>query len=502
MRRLKFSIKMKVTLWFTFFNVVIVGIILVLLIQGSQSNLQGEYEKRLIKSVEKAAKEVEYDDGMLEIDIDESDYPNNMSILVYRGNGQLLYGHLPLGFPNKDLPFKDGEVQQLREGDREWYVYDEDTYKSKDLYEDDDMYSNYENYEDKGTYNDVFWIRGILSTDSSTIAISSIVSTAFILLPVLVLLAAVGGYLVTKRAFRPINHLNREIASIDSGNDLCKRVHYKGAKDEIYALTQSFNGMIGRLEEAFSREKQFTSDASHELRTPIAVIKAACEYGLMHKGNPLEMQSALESILRQSQNMSSLVNQLLTLARADKGTIELSKDYFNLSEMVEIVLESLEEQAEEKQVKLYMNMPEEISFYGDQTLMMRLFINLVSNGIVYSDSNKYKNMRGDVADRRETDSIQNANQKESYVKVFLEESDHQIICIVQDNGIGIAKAHQNKIWNRFYQVDPSRSKLKSGSSGLGLAMVKWIVEIHGGMITLESEEGKGSTFRIVLPKVR
>ena len=149
-----------------------------------------------------------------------------------------------------------------------------------------------------------------------------------------------------------------------------------------------------------------------------------------------------------------------------------------------------------------MDMPEETSFYGDQTLMMRLFINLVSNGIVYSDSNKYKNMRVDVADRSDADSIQNANHKESYVKVFLEESDHQIICIVQDNGIGIAKAHQNKIWNRFYQVDPSRSKLKSGSSGLGLAMVKWIVEIHGGMITLESEEGKGSTFRIVLPKVR
>lgn len=455
MRGIKFSIKLKVTLWYTFFDLLIVGIIFILLIKGSQSNLLGGYQKTLINTVENAAEDVEYEDGKLEIDIEHEDYPSNIRILVYTLNGEKVYGSLPYGFIEK-IPFSVEEIKRENTGEKEWYVYD--TYT--------------DNNEEQ-----VYWVRGILSIDSSTIAISSIIGTAFILLPLLVLLAAVGGYIVTKHAFKPIDNLNHAIASIDSGNDLYKRIPYKGAKDEIYTLTQNFNEMFIRLEEAFTREKQFTSDASHELRTPIAVIKAECEYGLMQKENPLEMQSSLESILRQSQTMSALVNQLLMLARADKGTVQLSKETFNLCELVEMVVESLEEEAEEKQIKLYIFRQEDIAFYGDQTLMMRLFINLVSNGIYYGNA-------------------------EGYVKIRLEETEHQIIAYIEDNGIGIAKVHQGKIWNRFYQVDPSRSKFRAGSSGLGLAMVKWIVEMHQGNITLESEEGKGSTFKIVLPKFK
>ncbi len=461
MKRLKFSIKLKVTLWFTFFNLLIVGLIFVLLINGSKSNLQGEYQRRLIKNVEEAADEIEYDDGGLDIDIDAEDYPDNIRLVVYNEAGQVLYGHMPNTI-KEELPFKEGDMRQVTQGEKKWFIYD---IQKTIMIEDDAARERY-------------WVRGILATDSSTIAISSIISTAFILFPVLVLLAAIGGYLVTKRAFRPIENLNREIASIDNGSDLARRVDYKGAKDEIYTLTQSFNEMFGRLEDAFVREKQFTSDASHELRTPIAVIKAECEYGLMQKEHPEEMQSALKSIQRQSQNMSTLVNQLLTLARADRGNMELSKEKFDLCELTEMVIESLEEQAEEKKVKLYTDMPERIEFYGDQTLIMRMLINLISNGITYSID------------------------QEGYVKVSLEEKDTQIICVISDNGIGIAKEHQDKIWNRFYQVDTSRSKMTAGSSGLGLAMVKWIVEVHGGEITLESEYKKGSAFKVVLPKAR
>ena len=156
-------------------------------------------------------------------------------------------------------------------------------------------------------------------------------------------------------------------------------------------------------------------------------------------------------------------------------------------------------------------MPEEVMLYADQTLVMRVLINLISNGIYYSkvkktnkDTNPNQNgneINQDDAYTSDVDDFQ--TNQENYVSIDIEETTHQVFCTVSDNGIGIPKEHQDKIWNRFYQVDPSRSKLlRGGSSGLGLAMVKWIVEVHGGKITLKSDKGKGSTFKVVLPKER
>ena len=219
------------------------------------------------------------------------------------------------------------------------------------------------------------------------------------------------------------------------------------------------------------REKQFTSDVAHELRTPISVVLMQCEELL--QGNHLDEEGRreVEVIHRKISSMSDMISQLLLLSRADQGREKLDLERLNFSELGEMAVEEFSGIAGEKDIAVEAKIQPGIYGKADQTLMIRLWSNLLQNAIRYGKPG-------------------------GHIWVSVEKEENQIRMSVKDDGIGIAPKDLPHIWDRFYQVDPSRN---SESSGLGLSMAKWIVEAHHGQISAISEPGKGTTFNCILP---
>ena len=237
-------------------------------------------------------------------------------------------------------------------------------------------------------------------------------------------------------------------------------------------MANTFDTMFDRLQNSFENEVRFTSDVSHELRTPIAVIMSQAEFGKEDSSSLEESKKTFEIILKEAKKMSLLVSQLLTLARMDKGDQKLRLEKVNLSELADIAIESQRGNANLKNINISSDISPDIYATVDETMIMRVFINLISNAITYGKEN------GNI-----------------FIKIF--KSEEKIVSIIKDDGIGISKEHIDKIWNRFYQVDPSRNN--SNNSGLGLSMVKGIIEAHKGIISIESEIGFGSVFTFEIP---
>ena len=239
-------------------------------------------------------------------------------------------------------------------------------------------------------------------------------------------------------------------------------------------MAETFDQMFNRLQEAFDREAQFTSDVAHELRTPLSAIRMQSEYSLKYLNLNEESEDILKNILEKSKKMSTLISQLLMLARMDKKNQKLNIENENLNEIIQLVIEIESNYAKEKNIKIIYDEKNDIFADVDKDMLTRVFINLISNAITYGNENGMITIT--------LDKIKNSDK---------------IQCKIIDDGIGISSEHINKIWNRFYQVDSSRS---SDNSGLGLSIVKWIIEEHKGTIIVESELGKGTIFTFYLPE--
>ena len=247
-------------------------------------------------------------------------------------------------------------------------------------------------------------------------------------------------------------------------------------------MAETFDQMFNRLQEAFDREAQFTSDVAHELRTPLSAIRMQSEYSLKYLNLNEESKDILKNILEKSKKMSSLISELLMLARMDKKNQKLNIKNENLNEIIQLVIEVESNYAKEKNIKIIYDEKNDIFADVDRDMLTRVFINLISNAITYGNENGTIKI---TLDKIENES-ENTDLQNSKIK-----------CKIIDDGIGISSEHINKIWNRFYQVDSSRS---SDNSGLGLSIVKWIIEEHKGTIMVESELGKGTIFTFYLPE--
>ena len=203
------------------------------------------------------------------------------------------------------------------------------------------------------------------------------------------------------------------------------------------------------------------------------MIISQCEDALDSAQTLPQARAALDTVLQQAQKMSALIAQLLTLARADRGQYHLQLERVDLSEMMEMVAAEQQQYAAHKHIDIVLDIQPGLTLSGDETMLMRMLINLVENGIRYG-------------------------REGGHLWLRLHAQAETIVGEVQDDGIGIADAHLNRIWDRFYQVDPSRSASRAGA-GLGLSMVQWIVHAHGGTIAVQSALGQGSTFTFVLP---
>lgn len=446
MKRL--SIKFKVTFWYTLMMILIVAAVLNFLFEVGERIVFEETNTKLINAVSASFDEIKYRFGELDIDDDLDYYNEGVYIAVYDTEGKLLYGRLPSDF-DRALPFFNSEIQTVGEGEHAKYIYDETR----------DVGHGYE-----------VTVRGVLSASGSEHAFSAMLMLASVMFPVLIIIAAVVGYLLTRRAFKPVKQIADSAEQINSGNDLSKRIGLENGNDEIHQLASAFDMMFDRLQESFENEKRFTSDASHELRTPMTVIITQAESALENPETHGEAREALELIHEKAVGMSGLISGLLMLARADRGHLKLNKEKIDLSEICEAVIEQVKELAEEKEIDVTSEIEKDIYIEGDETMLIRMLLNLCENGIKY----------GHIGGR---------------LDLSLKKADGFAIYNVTDDGMGISEESIVHIWERFYRADEARTE----GSGLGLPLAKYIAEAHGGSISVTSEQEKGSIFSVKIP---
>ncbi len=444
------SVKTRITFWYVSLMIILVVFFLGIIFYISENLIINAEHNNLRQTVNESFKEIILYNDELEIDKDLDVLNNNVHISIFDEDKNFIYGDFPLNFKFEDSFSDNGKVKVIKRGNRKWYIYE--------------ARKNYNKYGD-------IWIRGVLSASEAEKAIELIVLISLVSFPFIIFFIAVIGYVVTRNAFRPIEKIRIAAEKINEGNDLSQRINIGKGYDEIHTLAETFDTMFDRLQTSFENEVQFTSDVSHELRTPISVIISQSEHGLEHMDSREKVERSFKVILQESRKMSRLISQLLTLSRMDRGHQKLNIEKVNISELAEIIIENQKAESEKRNIEIISEIEKNIYVDGDELMLMRLFINLISNAISY-------------------------NKEGGHVKVELSRKGKRIIGKISDNGIGISQENINKIWSRFFQVDPSRT---SDSSGLGLSMVKWIVEAHNGTISVISELGKGTLFTFEIP---
>lgn len=290
----------------------------------------------------------------------------------------------------------------------------------------------------------------------------------------LVLLAcAMGGYWLAGRSFAPIQRLAETARMIQAG-DLHQRVPVPAVRDEVQYLALTLNEMLDSLEQSFFQQRRFVADASHELRTPVAAIRNKAEVAFLRTRSQDEYRQILGGIHAESERLGHLIHDLLALARGDEGQARFEYEPVHLDLLIESVVANAEEQAKEQEVELTIEELPSVTLLGDEARLIQVLMNLVENAISYTN-------RG------------------GQVYVYLTVSPSQVQIAIRDTGIGIAPEHLPHIFERFYRADAARRRTRGSSSGLGLAIVEWIIHAHGGQIDVESEVGRGSCFTVMLP---
>ncbi len=292
-------------------------------------------------------------------------------------------------------------------------------------------------------------------------------------LPLLVLLASLLGYWLSGKSLAPVDRIIRSAEQIGVEN-LSSRLEVPKPHDELRRLIETLNAMLGRIEASFRRITQFTADASHDLRTPVAVIRTTAEIALRRKRTDAEYRAALLRILETSVETSDLLESLLTLARADAGSAGLELHPLDLNVQVRKAQEQAVVLASEKSLRLTLRAPEApIWVRADAIAIHRLLLILIDNALKYTPAG-------------------------GQCEIALTRTANEALITVADNGIGIPESELGAIFERFRRADRTRSRETPGA-GLGLAIARWITQMHGGAITAESKLGRGSVFSVQLP---
>ena len=499
MRRL--SLKLKLTLLYTFFMILVTCAALAILFSLSSREILASTQAQLEKRVQDSAENITMQDGELKIDSDFYSVTRDVYLSLYDEDLYFLYGRVPYGFDIQP-EIADGQLRTIRDGVRSWYVYDMSFRVSQDY---------------------TVYIRGVTSVTDAEASFTVTIRFALILLPGMVLATALIGYRFTRRTLLPVKKITKTVQKIRADADLSRRIgltestdktsgdptsgqksrkqksgnqesRKRKNRDEVYELAETFDEMLAELETVFNREKQFTSDVSHELRTPVSVILAQCGACLEDESYSPRQKEQIMLIEKKAKDMSDMISHLLFLSRADQGRQPLHREWLNVSELTEMTAEEQQFLAEDegRGVRIECEIEPDIYASVDETFYIRMLVNLISNAVTYSREN-------------------------GRIRVVLSSDGKEVAGVIEDEGIGISEEDLPHIWERFYRADASRTNdqganargahsarkndLETGSShsGLGLSMVKWIAEAHGGCVSVESTPGEGSTFRFSLP---
>ncbi len=285
------------------------------------------------------------------------------------------------------------------------------------------------------------------------------------------MLGLVGGWWVATRAIRSIKDISATATKIATG-DLSHRINTDDTDNELGQLAAVLNSTFARLESSFERQRQFTADASHELRTPVAVILSQAQATLARERSPAEYRETLEACQRAAQRMRALTESLLVLARLDAGQATSKRERVDLSQTARECVELLRPLAEERRVTIHSELGT-AECLGDPQQLAQVITNLVTNAILH-------------------------NKRESQARVTTARNNEKVILTVTDTGPGIPAADLPRLFERFYRADKSRTGA-TGGTGLGLAISKAIVESHGGMIDVSSSPESGTRFTVRLP---
>ncbi len=304
--------------------------------------------------------------------------------------------------------------------------------------------------------------------------LEELAAASLLALLIVLVLAGFAGYMLARRALAPLEEMACRAEQITSER-LHERLPVGEADDELGHLARVFNSLLARLERSFEQLRRFTSDASHELRTPLTSIRSVGEVALQKNASREEYRDTIGSMLEEVNRLTELVDSLLTISRADAGSIQLHPTAFSAMVLAREAAGLFEVLIEEKGQQITVAGHEGITVTGDRVFLRQALVNIIHNAVKYSPAG------GAIA-----------------VRVH-EESAGGIRVEVADSGPGIGPEHSEKIFDRFYRVDESRSR-EAGGAGLGLSIALWAVRVHGGDIHMLSTQGRGCTFQICLPR--
>lgn len=374
---------------------------------------------------------------------------NGVYSVIYTEEGVVISGAVPENFPLESLQ-SPNRITEITIKNMTYYYYDAEIHTP--------------------SFNG--WIRGIVPMNTLSHKTNTILLALLLGGIAFLLIGAIGGYLLVKRGLKPVRLITRTAIEIGQQRDLSKRIPLTPyGNDELYTLTTTFNDMLNSLEEYSLRQRQFNSDVSHELRTPIAVIQAESDYSRRYTESVEEAKESFNNIFEQSKLMTSIIAQLLEIARLDNlQKVELN--HLDIAPLLEEVCQTMQNQPLVDDLRFTYKIEPDLPVMGRAVLLRQAVNNLLDNAKKFT---------------KHTISLQAYRE------------DKNIVIAVKDDGMGIAEEDLDKIWNRLYQAEASRNKTNNNGLGLGLYFVKKVASLHQATITVESHPGAGATFTLHIP---